>query len=159
MRALLDRYYQQDDHADPLRLIIPKGGYAVQFQAPSATPPTEGFPKAGEVPRMPHGPVLAVAPCRHPSGDDRSAALGEGLTQELIHRLTQCPELYVLALDTMGHYRQRHATARDLRNELAGLERLLPARTGAVPGDRRARPTLGAEPVRHPRQPGPAPGL
>lgn len=118
LRALLDRYYRQDGRADPLRLVIPKGGYAVQFQAPAAPLPTDLPPEAGGLLRMPYGPVLAVAPCRHPSGDDRSADFGEGMTQEIIHLLTQCRELYVLALDTMGHYRQRHATARDWRNEL-----------------------------------------
>lgn len=118
LRALLDRYYQQAGRADPVRLVIPKGGYAVQFQAPAATPPPDGSPAAGELLRMLHGPVLAVAPCHYLGGDDRSAAFGDGMTQEIIHLLTQCRELHVIAPDTMWQYRKRGVTARDLRNAL-----------------------------------------
>ena len=118
LRDLLDRYYRHDGRADPLRLVIPKGGYAVQFEAPAAAPPTDSPPDAGALLRMPYGPVLAVSPCRNLSGDDRYADFGDGMTQEIIHRLTQCRELYVIAPDTMLQYRKRGATARDLRNEL-----------------------------------------
>lgn len=118
LRHRLERHYRQDGRADPLRLVIPKGGYAVQFAAPAAAPPTDGPPEAGGLPRMPHGPVLAVLPCRHPSGDDRHADFGDGMTQEMIHLLTQCRELHVIAPDTVWQYRKRGITARDLRNEL-----------------------------------------
>ncbi|MER2604092.1 MAG: hypothetical protein ABTR27_17320 [Candidatus Competibacter phosphatis] len=119
LRNLLERYYLNDGCADPLRIEIPRGGYMPLFQTDPVTAQANRFQSDGDsLLRVSYGPALAVLPCRNLSGDDRQDYLCDGMTQELIHLLTECRELHVIAPDTMFQYRAQGANPRHLGHEL-----------------------------------------
>ncbi len=129
LRNLLERYYLNDGRADPMRIEIPKGGYMPLFQTNPVTAQVNRIQSdEGSLLRVSYGPVLAVLPCRNLSGDDRDGYLCDGMTQELIHLLTEYRELHVIAPDTMFQYRARGANPRHLGSEL-GVDYVL---SGAV---------------------------
>ena len=119
LRNLLERYYLNDGRADPLRIEIPRGGYLPLFQTDPATVQANRLQRDdGPSLRAPCGPALAVLPCRNLSGNHQQDYLCDGMTQELIHLLTECRELHVIAPNTMFQYRARGANPRHLGNEL-----------------------------------------
>ena len=119
LRNLLERYYLNDGRADSLRIEIPRGGYLPLFQTDPVIAQVNRIQRDSDsLLRVSYGPALAVLPCRNLSGDDRLNYLCDGMTQELIHLLTQCRELHVIAPDTMFQYRARGANPLQLGNEL-----------------------------------------
>lgn len=122
LRNLLERYYLNDGRADLLRIEIPRGGYLPLFQTEPAAAPGNRVQQGGDsgdsLLQVPYGPSLAVLPCRNLSGDPQQDYLCDGMTQELIHLLTECRELHVIAPNTMFQYRARGANPRHLGNEL-----------------------------------------
>jgi TolB-like protein len=119
LRNLLERYYLNDGRADPLRIEIPKGGYVTVFHTGSTTPQAEGIRRdAGPLQRVSYGPALAVLPFRNLSGDDRQDYFCDGITQEIIHLLTQCREFHVIAPDSVLQYRAGDGNPLPLGSEL-----------------------------------------
>jgi serine/threonine-protein kinase len=126
LRTKLAQYYETDGASDTVRVLFPKGSYVPQFSVPE--PPGSGSQAA--LPRP--APVeqdarVAVLPLGHPAGDSDAEYLADGLTQQIIHRLTRIEGLSVLGWQSSSRMRDRqdtHEAAREL-----GASRIL---TGSV---------------------------
>ena len=85
-RDLLARYYAEEGAGAHLRIVLPKGQYAVVFRREA---PMIGLPPVIPIaePLMTTGPTLAVVQLRHRAGGiDRRVAVG--LTESLVHVLS-----------------------------------------------------------------------
>lgn len=102
LRDLLRRYYVAEGAADPWRVSIPSGGYAVQLLPASAVSAGATLDSTAIF-----GPKVAVLPFINLSGDEQNYYICDGITQEIMHLLTQSRELQLLGPDTMFHYRDR----------------------------------------------------
>ena len=102
LRKALDHYYAHEGINDPWRISLPKGSYQPVFSKlgghadPSSLLESSG---KGFTPR------LAVLPLENLSGDASKDYICDGITQEIIHLLTHCRELQLLASGTTFHYR------------------------------------------------------
>jgi serine/threonine-protein kinase len=106
LRARLAAYYGLEGRDDPIRIQLPKGTYVPTIT--SIDPPAA----------RQSGAALAVLPFVNlgRARDDESFA--DGLTEELIHRLSCNPTLRVIARTSAFHYRGKGA---DLRRIAADL--------------------------------------
>ncbi|HET8549642.1 MAG TPA: tetratricopeptide repeat protein [Bryobacteraceae bacterium] len=109
LRAKLEAYYEQA--AGELRIELPKGSYVPVF----AEPPSGAAALAAMAPERPGIAVLRFA---NLSRDPDTEYFSDGLTQELIHRLTAVERLKVVAWSTaakiIGNERDAVASARQL---------------------------------------------
>jgi serine/threonine-protein kinase len=118
LRAKLTRYYETEGADCSLTIHLPKGSYVPQFQAPAPVPASAPAPQETRV---------AVLPLSHPAADADAEYLADGLTQQIIHRLTRIAGISVLGWQSSSRMRDRqdiHDAAREL-----GASRIL---TGAV---------------------------
>jgi hypothetical protein len=98
LRGKLNLYYETEGCADPVQIDLPCGGYVPVFQARTATTPaalTAGQakrPAAGTATR----PSVVVLPFVN-IGPHENERFSDGLTEELIHVLSQTPGIRVVA--------------------------------------------------------------
>jgi serine/threonine-protein kinase len=93
LRARLVRYYREEGSADEITLELPKGGYAPVFKRrDDAVPPKRSITAA-----LTSRNTIAVVPFADYSRAGELAFFCQGLTQEIIHRLTRCKGLRVMA--------------------------------------------------------------
>lgn len=78
LRARLDVYYQSKGAADAIRIALPRGSYEPEFHDRE----TEGYKSRTEV------AGLAVVPFASLGLEAERERLGDGLTQEVLHRLS-----------------------------------------------------------------------
>jgi TolB-like protein/Tfp pilus assembly protein PilF len=86
LRSKLAKYYEGEGRADEIVIDLPKGSYAAFFS-----------PRTAAAPRRPDGGTIAVLPLLNLSADEENEYFSDGLTQELIHRLTRVEALRVVA--------------------------------------------------------------
>jgi serine/threonine-protein kinase len=122
LRAKLEAYYE--NAPNELRIELPKGTYAPLFDRRSGAP----SPPPQETPA--DRPGIAVLRFANLSRDPETEYFSDGLTQELIHRLTGVESLKVVAWGTaakiIGNEREVVASARQLgvRSVLVGSIRM-----------------------------------
>jgi TolB-like protein/tetratricopeptide (TPR) repeat protein len=109
LRSKLARYYGNEAAVDGIVIELPKGSYVPRFN--SGAPAAPAAPVRQET-------RVAVLPLSHPAADADAEYLADGLTQQIIHRLTRIPGLGVLGWQSSSRMRDRqdiHEAARELR--------------------------------------------
>ncbi len=96
-RALLD-YYSTEGADDPIRILIPKGGYSPQFQVNDDKAGLTAGPlqKTKDSSDYNRGPAIAVIALDNLTGSEESGYIARGLTSEIIVSLTRFIDLIVL---------------------------------------------------------------
>jgi len=108
LRARLHRYYGGGGLADPVVIEIPKGGYVPSFRRRTAGPdPAAGADRSDWSEHR-----IAVLPFADMSAGPRRDYFGDGLTEELIHRLARDRRLQVVARTSSFQFKGQ---ARDVR--------------------------------------------
>jgi TolB-like protein len=92
LRMRLASYYQNEGHADPVIIELPKGGYAPIFKAAGTTPAKKPLSTA----LFNRNTVLVLPFADHSSGSDMGYFC-EGLSQEINHALSKIPSLVLLS--------------------------------------------------------------
>ena len=107
LRAKLAEYYSQRGADDDIIIEMPKGGYIPVLRR-----------RQRDVPAAPAATSIAVLPFvdLSPGADDDY--FSDGLTEELIHRLTRVPDLRVLAWPSASKLRGREQDVRGIRDQL-----------------------------------------
>ncbi len=98
LRARLVRYYREEGQNDEVIVDLPKGGYAPVFRRREGTPPTKPTLSAALVTRN----TVAVSPFTDQSPAGTLGYFCQGLSDEIVHALTQLRSLRVLARQA-GH--------------------------------------------------------
>jgi serine/threonine-protein kinase len=116
LRSKLKVYYASQGRGDDLLIELPKGTYAPLFRPRASArkePPgtTISGGAAGEK-------SIAVLPFSNLTADAGDDYFSDGLTEELIHRLTRIPGFRVVAWDTMSRLRGREQDPEGIRREL-----------------------------------------
>ena len=93
LRARLVRYYRDEGNADDVTIELPKGGYSPVFKRRDDAVPQKRSLTAALTSRN----TIAVLPFADHSRAGELAYFCNGLTQEIIHRLTRFKGLRVLA--------------------------------------------------------------
>lgn len=97
LRSKLDRYYRREGRADEIVIELPKGGYAPRFRQRAiedASSPVQGPNR------------IAVLPFQNLAATADSQYFADGLTWELIHRLTRAEGLCVVAWNSAAQVRE-----------------------------------------------------
>ena len=82
------------------------------------TQPEDAAPVSDPVLALPTGPKIAVLPFANRSGDPEEVYFSEGLTDDIINRLTDFPTLLVFARGSTASYRERNVDALTVGEEL-----------------------------------------
>src|SRR5262249_967749 len=108
----LRAYYRGQGAMDQVRIDIPVGVYVPMFVTRAADSIPE--PPRPSVPTMATAdePRIAVLPIVNMSADTENQYFCEGLTEELINRLAQIPQLRVVARTSSFQFKD---AARDIR--------------------------------------------
>ena len=115
LRSKLKTYYAAEGRDDDLIVGLPKGSYALMVETCAAPA------KPVAIPATPTGAEsIAVLPFANLTPDD--VYFSDGLTEELIHRLTRIRDLRVVAWNTALQVRGRE-------HDLGEIRRLLNVRT------------------------------
>ena len=93
LRARLEKYYREEGQHDEILVELPKGGYAPLFRRREVAAPAKPI---GPGPWQRNS--VAVQPMADLTADGEAAGFCDGLTRELIHRLTGVPGLKVAAV-------------------------------------------------------------
>lgn len=98
IRRNLQKYYETEGLANPLRIEVPKGGYAPVFVSPAAqfTPNYLLAPRESGEPAI-RPLVIAVLPFQARSEDPSLRSFAKGVTDELTNALSHLAELQVVA--------------------------------------------------------------
>jgi TolB-like protein/Flp pilus assembly protein TadD len=127
LRSKLKSYYASKGNEHDLVIALPKGSYAlVVEECPEsvAAPPASAAPSSGQSvahsiaqsDAQPGAQSIAVLPFANLSPDD--VYFSDGLTEELIHRLTRIPNLRVVAWNTASQVRGREYDLQEIRRLL-----------------------------------------
>lgn len=96
LRRMLDLYYSNTGKNDPLRIVIPKGGYVPKLI--SRSDPGEeinNLSASGQERRMNLEPFIAVLSFKDLSGDPKNAYFTRGFSYELLVELSKFEDLQV----------------------------------------------------------------
>jgi adenylate cyclase len=106
LRRALERYYGAAGAANPLRIAVPKGGYAPTFTAvgPGVALRDASAPAREALPSRP-SPAIAVLPFQSLSSDPEQAYFAEGVAAELTRALTRFDGMAVIARQSSLQYR------------------------------------------------------
>ncbi|GAB4220295.1 MAG: hypothetical protein Kow001_01560 [Acidobacteriota bacterium] len=143
LRAKLREYYDLYGEADPVRIVLPKGTYVPAFARggqDGAAPAVSSRPwsrwwllaavlvvvstlvvlwqRRAVTTAPPEVKSIAVLPFMNLSGTPETEGFADGLTEEIIARLAQTPDLKVPARTTMFQYKARSVDLRALGSEL-----------------------------------------
>lgn len=118
LRKLLDRYYAAEGAADPWRVVLPKGNYALQLLPGARGAGDERAGTPGDATDAPYQPTLAVLPVENLDGDAQWQFFCNGVTFELTHLLTQSRLMRVVAPQTMLKVRNSDAAALDVARDM-----------------------------------------
>jgi serine/threonine-protein kinase len=109
LRSKLARFYEAAGGGGEIRIALPKGTYVPQFTTARRAIDAV-VPERTET-------CVAVFPLSYPSGDQDAEYLADGLTQQVIHRLTRIDGLSVVGWQSASRMRDRqdiHEAAREL---------------------------------------------
>jgi adenylate cyclase len=106
LRRSLERYYFTAGKFDRIRVELPKGGYVPRFEVnedcapildPVAIPrQAQEASTAASAPRY-SGPAVVVLGFENLSGSPNRNDIARAITEELVGRLTRCPDLVIFA--------------------------------------------------------------
>jgi serine/threonine-protein kinase len=110
LRSKLLEYYAGSGANDPLTISVPKGSYAAEIRAADRSEAPTAAPDAKET----VGTRVAVLPFVNISADPENEHFADGLTEELINRLTQVPTLQVVARTSAFRFKNRRQDLREV---------------------------------------------
>ena len=116
LRQRLDQYYTGEGCADPIRVELPKGHYAVRGHRMS--PNDRAFGAAAR-----HRSIV-VLPFANFSGDAENEYFADGLTDEIISALAAVPDLRVVARTSAFQFKGRGEDVRKI-GEVLGVQMAL----------------------------------
>lgn len=108
LRSKLLEYYAGKGAQDPIAISIPKGSYAPEIRAHTPAANAGAPPLALEKSR------IAVLPFVNMSADPENEYFSDGLTEELINRLTRVPNLQVVARTSAFRFKGRNEDVREI---------------------------------------------
>jgi TolB-like protein/tetratricopeptide (TPR) repeat protein len=120
LRSKLLEYYAGDGGGDPLVISVPKGSYAAEIRAagraPLAAAAQRSAPPVGTEPAKTDSAStrVAVLPFVSMSTDPENEHFADGLTEELINRLTQVQALQVVARTSAFRFKNRRQDLREV---------------------------------------------
>ena len=112
LRSKLAEYYTGEGCQNPLRIEMPKGGYAASFRTSLAPAP--------RIPVVPGFAIdsVAVLPFRNFSGDASQEYLADGITEALITDLAQVRALRVISRTSVWSYKSTTKKLPEIAREL-----------------------------------------
>jgi TolB-like protein/Flp pilus assembly protein TadD len=111
LRDRLKSWYDGEGRTAPIRIELPRGGYAAVFRAPPAASP----PKDQTAPAQ---RTIAVLPFTNLNFGSETDYLCDGLTEELIHSLTRVRDLRVVAWQSAARMKGRQQDLAAIREQL-----------------------------------------
>ncbi len=116
LRAKLRTYYQNEGSDDPVWIEFPTGGYAPVFVVRRG----RGVPAAGDgrAGARSERPTIAVLPFVNLSADPDNEYFSDGLTEELIHALTQVEGVGVVAWTSTSQFKGKAVDVRQIGRQL-----------------------------------------
>jgi serine/threonine-protein kinase len=105
LRSKLREYYTTTGVGDSLVIDLPKGSYVPQFHTAIAARAVQGPSPAASAPA---GRSVVVLPFANPAADPEAEYLADGLSQQLIHRLTRIQGVRVLGWHSAARLRDSH---------------------------------------------------
>jgi serine/threonine-protein kinase len=114
LRQKLKSYYVSQGRSDGVVIGLPKGAYAPLFKCRTAS---SVAPEPRAVQPRPESSI-AVLPFTNLTRSAQDDYFSDGLTEELIHRLTRIPDLRVVAWTTAAQLRGREQDVAGLRRQL-----------------------------------------
>ena len=118
LRRLLEHYYMEEGHNDPIRISLPKGSYAPKIDLSGPPAVTGKDPVISAAAAPPTGPAIAVLPFENLSGEASQELFCDGITEEIINHLSLSPSLYVISRRTTDQYKGKAVDIRRLSAEL-----------------------------------------
>jgi serine/threonine-protein kinase len=117
LRTKLMEYYESAGKDDLVRIQLPKGTYAVAFEATSRLAPTE---QASTAMRSVHAGArsIAVLPFLNLSSNPENEYFSDGLTEEIIHALGKVNGMSVVARTSVFQYKGRAYDIRQIGEQL-----------------------------------------
>jgi serine/threonine-protein kinase len=109
LRSRLIEYYAADGANDDIVINIPKGSYVAVITRRGAAGRSNSGPAASHI---------AVLPFVNMSADAANEYFSDGLTEELINRLTAVPQLRVVARTSAFHFKGRNEDIREVGAQL-----------------------------------------
>ena len=119
LRSKLCSYYESLGASDALIIELPKGCYAPQFREKSSRENTE--PASALEPAPPPAPragAIAVLPFSNLSPEPDTEYFSDGLTEEIIHRLTKVDGLMVVAWRSAAKLKGQRYDVREIGRQL-----------------------------------------
>lgn len=119
LRSKLLEYYAEQGQQDPITISIPRGSYAPEIHdaKPSAEAKSDSAPAVAIAPASDLSRI-AVLPFVSMSSDPENQHFSDGLTEELINRLTHVPSLNVVARTSAFSFKGRNEDVRDIGKKL-----------------------------------------
>jgi len=115
LRSKLLEYYADGGATDPLVISVPKGSYAAEVRAAERARTTSAAPVGAQPPTAENANTrVAVLPFVSMSTDPENEQFADGLSEELINRLTQVPALQVVARTSAFRFKNRRQDLRDV---------------------------------------------
>jgi serine/threonine-protein kinase len=109
LRSKLLEYYAQHGVHDPVVITIPKGSYTPEFrEQKQAEPPAHNANRSR----------IAVLPFVNMSSDPENEYFSDGLTEELINRLSSAPGIQVVARTSAFRFKGRNEDVREVGTTL-----------------------------------------
>jgi TolB-like protein len=127
LRAKLREYYDAEGRDDPVRLVLPKGRYAVQLEnrqpatvsvSPADNAGASAVTRARHPPPIEDKPSLAVLPFTSIGSDAEQGYFADGITDTLITELSRLPGLFVVSRHSSFVYRNAIKRAEEIGTEL-----------------------------------------
>jgi TolB-like protein len=117
LRSKLQQYYQAEGRDEPMRIEFPVGSYSPVFIQRMPQPAPATYPQASIPIRGPAPKLIAVLPFIG-VGAEGSEDFGEGLTDELIHTLSSCDGVRVIARSSSFQFKGRSEDVRRIGESL-----------------------------------------
>lgn len=111
LRSKLVEYYAADGQSDSIIIEIPKGGYAAELRSRTIAVSAASAPDASRS-------RIAVLPFVNMSSDPDNEYFSDGLTEEIINRLSSLPGLQVVARTSAFSFKGRQEDLRDIGRNL-----------------------------------------
>lgn len=122
LRWKLQEYYAGEGAREPVRIALPKGGYAATFDLAGPRPEGSGVHGEREESGPPRGagerPSLAVLPFRNLSADADQEYFADGISEDLITELSKLPGLTVIARHSSFAHKGSAKRIEDIGGEL-----------------------------------------
>jgi TolB-like protein/Flp pilus assembly protein TadD len=113
LRSKLKSYYEAEGRVDDIIIDLPKGTYAPIFRSKTASLETPL-----EVSEPPRPGSIAVLPFANLSSEPDNEYFSDGLTEELIHRLTKVEGLMVVAWSSAARLKGQPYDLREIGRQL-----------------------------------------